>query len=101
MREIEETLAAWRDAQRRLDNATDGDREALTAELERHRKAFQQLSADYMMERMDALKKAEARRKSEIPSSDAYHEAARQEQKIAADIWQAALKADRDTPKRS
>ena len=99
MREIEDALAAWRDAQRRLENATDGDRDALTAEVERRRDEFQRLSADYMVEHMKALKDAETRRKSETPSTDEYHEAAREEQSIAADIWNATRKLDKDTPK--
>ena len=43
--EIEEALAAWRDAQRRLDNAMDGYREALETEVERERTRLHQLSA--------------------------------------------------------
>ena len=83
MRELEETLAAWREAVRRLDHATDGDTEALAADVEDHRQRFQELSAEYMMDRIDALKHAEAKRRSETPSTPAFHEAAREEMDIA------------------
>lgn len=98
MREIEEALASWRDAQRRLDNATDGELDALRAEVDERRQRFQDLSAEYMMGRLDALKEAESRRKSAVPSSDPFHAAAREEMKIAADIWDTARMSDADTP---
>jgi hypothetical protein len=97
--QIEEALAAWRDAERRLQNATDGDREALEAEVDRHRLAFRELSADHMMERIDALHNAEERRHAETPSTDEYHEVAREEKAIAAEIFDAAVQNDEDTPR--
>ncbi|MEA2678041.1 MAG: hypothetical protein QOJ81_2182 [Chloroflexota bacterium] len=96
--EIENALAAWRDAERRLQNATDGDRAALEAEVVRHRTAFHHLSADHMMERIDALHDAEERRHAETPSTDKYHEVAREEKAIAAEIFDAAVQNDEDTP---
>ena len=100
-REIEEALAAWRDAQRRLDNAMDGVREALKTEVDRQRGLFDRLSAEHMMERIDALHDAEARRKAAVPSSDSFHEAALDEMAIAAEIWDSARLSDEDTPAAS
>lgn len=100
-REIEEALAAWRDAQRPLENAMDGDREALEAEVERERTRFHRLSAEHMMERIDALHDAEARRKAAIPSSEPFHAAARDEMEIAAEIWDSARLSDQGTPAAS
>ena len=96
--EIEDALAAWRDAARRLDNAVDGDREALSAEVERHRDHFHRLSARHMMDRIDALHDAEARRMAAVPSTDPFHEAARDEKAIAAEIWESARMSDEETP---
>jgi hypothetical protein len=102
MREqIEQALAAWRDAVRRLDGSQDGEREALIAEVEEHRQRFQQLSADYMTDRIDALKEAERRRKAEMPSSPAFHQAAEEELEIAADIWGTTLQSAVETPHTS
>ena len=100
-REIEEALASWRDAQRRLDNAMDGDREALEAEVERGRTEFHRLSAEHMMKQIDALHDAEARRKAASPSSDPFHEAAREEMEIAAEIWNSARVSDEEIPAAS
>ncbi len=98
MRKIEESLADWRDAQRRLDGTTDGELEALKAEVEEHRQRFQQLSAEYMMDRIDALRDAEGRRKTETPSTAPYHRAAREEMEIASEIWGMARVSDEDVP---
>ena len=97
-REIEEALAAWRDAQRRLDNALDGDREALESEVERERTRFHRLSAEHMMEQIDALHDAETRRRAATPSTASFHEAARDEKAIAAEIWDQARLSDEETP---
>ena len=69
--EIEDALAAWRDAARRLDNAVDGDLEALSAEVERHRDHFHRLSARHMMDRIDPLQRCrvDARRGRRCPPS--------------------------------
>jgi hypothetical protein len=98
MRRVESALADWRDAQRRLDSATSAEREAIKAEVEEHRQRFQELSAAFMVERIDALREAEARRKSETPSTPAFHEAARDEMEIATDIWGMAHVSDASTP---
>ena len=95
---IETALAAWREAERRLANAVDGDRGRLTEEVATHRNAFQQLSADHMVERIDSLREAEGRRANSTPSTLPFHQAARDTQEIASDIWEAARESDEDTP---
>jgi hypothetical protein len=95
---IEAALAAWRDAERRLANAADGDRAAIEQEVGRHRSDFQQLSADHMVERIGSLREAEHRRANATPSTLPFHEAARDTQEIASDIWEAARSSDEDTP---
>ena len=97
--QIEEALAAWREAERRLDQAVDGDREALQAEVERHRSSFQTLSVAHMMDRLDALHEAEDRRKSAVPSTPPFHQAAKDEMVIASEIWNSARQSDQDTPR--
>lgn len=98
--EIEAALEEWRAAQRRLEHATNGDRDALEAAVDAAREKFQQLSADHMLERIDALQDAEERRQQATASTPEYHEAAREETVIAADIWDAARRNDEDTPER-
>lgn len=95
---IESALAAWRDAERRHQLAVDGDREAITREVEHHRAEFQQLSADHMVERIGKLQEAERRRSHATPSTVPFHEAARETQEIASEIWEAARESDEDTP---
>jgi hypothetical protein len=97
--EIEEALALWREAERRRDSATDGHRAELDAEIAQHRERFQHLTSRYMIERIDALKEAEGRRASAVPSTDPFHEAAREEKAIAEEIWDAARVSDEETPK--
>lgn len=94
---IENALAAWREAERKLVGAN-GDTDAVNAEIERHRTTFQQLSAEHMVERIDALKGAEDRRASSTPSTFPFHEAAQDEKAIAAEIWESARESDEDTP---
>jgi molecular chaperone GrpE (heat shock protein) len=96
--EIERALAAWREAELRLKNATDGDREALEREADRHRETFRQLSAEHMIERLDALHSAEEERHGNTPSTPEFHDAAKREMAIALDIWDAARMSDQDTP---
>ncbi len=95
---IEATLAAWRDAERRLGRAVDGEAEALTTEVKFHRDVFQVLSAEHMVESMDQLHEAEGRRSHATPSTPPFHKAARDTQEIAAEIWEAARSSDEDTP---
>jgi hypothetical protein len=95
---IEAALAAWREADRRLAGAADGEREAIARELDRHRAVYQQLSAGRMAERIGSLREAEGRRAHATPSTVQFHEAARDTQAIASDIWEAARESDEDTP---
>jgi hypothetical protein len=95
---IETALAEWRDAERRLAGAVDGEAEAFRQELKLHRDEFQALSAAHMVEWMAKLQEAEARRSGSVPSTPPFHEAARDEQDIAAEIWEAARSSDEDTP---
>jgi len=50
---IEAALAGWRAAERKVAGAN-GDTEAVQAEIERHRGEFQRLSAEHMIDRIDA-----------------------------------------------
>lgn len=95
---IETSLAAWRDAERRLTNAVDGDREAIALEVERYRTDFHQLSAEHMADQIDRLQDAESRRTHSTPSTLPFHEAARETQEIASEIWESARESDEDTP---
>jgi hypothetical protein len=95
---IENALAAWRDAERRQSQAVDGDRERLTAEVERTRAEFHRLSAEHMIEWIGKLKEAEERRAHATPSTPPFHEAARDVEAIAAEIWETGRQSDEDTP---
>ena len=95
---VESVLAEWRLAERLLTAAVDGDREALTRRVEQHRDDFQRLSAAHMMESIDNLQEAESRRAHATPSTPPFHEAARDAEAIAAEIWDTARSSDEDTP---
>jgi hypothetical protein len=95
---IESALDAWRNAERRLDRAVDGEAVAVAAEVKLHRDEFQRLSAEHMVEWMGKLREAEGRRAHATPSTPPFHEAARDTQEIAAEIWEAARSSDEDTP---
>lgn len=95
---IEASLAAWRHAERRLATSVNGEREAIAREVELHRTDIQQLSADHMVEPIGKLREAESRRSKATPSTLPLHEAARDTNEIASDIWEAARESDKDTP---
>jgi hypothetical protein len=95
---IEASLAAWRDAERRLAEAVDGEAEVLTREVALHRDEFQRLSAEHMVTWIGKLHEAEGRRAHATPSTPPFHEAARDTQEIAAEIWESARRSDEDTP---
>ena len=95
---IEAALAAWREAERKLAAGADGDTDAIKAEIERHKDEFHRLSAAHMMERLDALADAERRRATTTPSTQPFHQAARDEKAIAAEIWEHARASDEDIP---
>ena len=95
---IEAALAAWRDAERRLATATDGNAEALKAAVARHREEFHRLSGDHMADQIDRLRAAEQRRMNAVPSSPPFHAAAQEEKALAAEIWEEARASDEETP---
>ena len=95
---IEEALEAWRDAERRLAQAIDGEADALAQEVATHRDEFQRLSAQHMVEWIGKLHEAEGRRAHATPSTLPFHVAARDTQEIASEIWEAARSSDEDTP---
>lgn len=95
---VETALAAWRDAERRLSRAIGGDVEGLTREVAVLRDEYQRMSAANMSEWMARLDEAERRRANATPSTPPFHEAARDTQEIAAEIWEAARSSDEDTP---
>lgn len=95
---IEAALASWRDAERRHARAVDGEAAELSHEVDRYRDEFQRLSAEHMVEWMEKLHEAEDRRSHATPSTVPFHEAARDTQEIASEIWEAARSSDEDTP---
>ena len=95
---VEAALADWRAAERRREIAVGGDVDALTQDVERHRDAFQRLSAAHMLESIDKLREAEDRRSHATPSTPPFHEAARDAKEIAAEIWDTERSSDEDTP---
>ena len=96
---IGQELAGWRQAQERLDAAPDGAQPLLEGDVIHHRTEYQNLSADHMADNLSSLKDAEQRRKSEIPSTPPFHQAAKDEMEIAKDIWETARMSDEDTPR--
>ena len=95
---VQSALAEWRAAERRRAVAVGGDLEALTNEVERHRDEFQRLSAAHMLESIEKLQEAESRRSHSVPSTPPFHEAARDAEAIAAEIWDTERSSDEDTP---
>lgn len=91
-------MVAWRTAERLESTAVDGEREALTRDVEVHRTEFQRLSADHMVEWISKLQAAESRRAHATSSTPQFHEAARETEEIAAEIWEAARISDEETP---
>jgi hypothetical protein len=70
---IQAALSAWRYADWRLAKASDGDRDALAREVERHRAEFQRLSSEH---------------------------AARHNADAGSRIWDTAGALDEETPRR-
>jgi hypothetical protein len=95
---IEAALSAWRTAERKHATADDGERDSLNRDVERYRSEFQRLSADHMVEWIAKLQEAESRRSHATPSTPSFHEAARDTEEIASEIWEAARRSDEDTP---
>lgn len=97
---IQDSLYAWRQAERELAQETDGRRKELEADIVRHRTEYQRLYTEGMLENLGRLHEAEDRRSRATPSTAAFHEATRDTQEIAADIWHEARRGDLDTPQR-
>lgn len=91
-------MAAWREAERRLADATGDEAAAMKQEVTLHRDEFQELSAANMVDWMHKLAEAENRRSHATPSTLPFHTAARDTQAIASQIWEAARSSDEDTP---
>ena len=98
--EIEASLAGWRAAERDLATNDDGDGAAIRRQLELHRREFQRLTSEEMLQSIGNLREAEGRRSHATPSTPAYHRAAQDAEVIAGDIWEVARQNDRDTPNR-
>ena len=97
---IQDALHAWRQAERELAVETDGRRKELEAAVVRHRTEYHDLYTQHMMENLHRLHEAEGRRAKSIPSTPDFHDATRDTQEIAADIWHEARRGDLDTPQR-
>lgn len=95
---FEAALHAWRDVERRQAQAVGDEREALTREVEQHRSDFQKLSTSQMVDSIGRLQAAESRRSHATPSTLPFHEAARETEEIASEIWEVARTNDEDTP---
>ena len=93
---LQDALGAWRAAERDLVANGDGlEREANVARL---RDEYQHLYTEGMVENIDRLHEADARRSIATPSTPAFHAATRDTEEIAADIWEQARRGDRDSP---
>jgi hypothetical protein len=95
---IESALEEWRAAERRQALAVGAAREVLDHEVERRRAAFQQISSDHIVEQIGMLQEAESRRRNATPSTPPFHQAARDTEEIASEIWASAHSNDVDTP---
>ena len=95
---IEVALTAWRDAERRQAQASGAEAEALTLVVAHLRNEYQRVSTAHMVDSLARLDEAEGRRAHATPSTVPFHEAARDTQEIAAEIWESARSSDEDTP---
>ena len=94
---LQEALRLWRDAERELVASGDG-RVDLERNVERLRDDYQRLYTENMVENLERLHDAEARRSAAVPSTPAFHAATQDTEVAAADIWEQARRGDRDTP---
>ena len=97
---LHEALGAWRTAERELEAArAAGDGHGrLEGNVARLREAYQRLYTDGMVDNMTRLHEADQRRARATPSTPEFHQATRDTEDIAADIWEQARRGDRDTP---
>lgn len=86
---LQEALRAWRAAERELE-ACGGDDEAQVAEVALLRDAYQHLYSETMNENLDRLHDADERRARATPSTPDFHNATRDTETVAADIWEQA-----------
>jgi len=94
---LAEALREWRTAERELVESGDGN-EDLEAHVAGFRNEYQRLYSAGMIENIDRLQEADERRSSATPSTPAFHEATRDTEDAAMDIWEQARRGDRDTP---
>jgi hypothetical protein len=101
---LAEALREWRRAERELveggDNGNgngDGDGR-LAASVSELRARYQRLYSEGMVENLDRLHDADERRSRATPSTPDFHEATRDTEDAAMDIWEQARRGDRDTP---
>jgi len=94
---LAEALRLWRAAERELVESGDGD-DRLEASVAHLRGDYQRLYTDGMVENIQRLHEADARRSHATPSTPDFHAATRDTEEIAADIWEQARRGDRDSP---
>ena len=93
---LQEALSVWRSADREL-AASGASRQDLQLKVDSLRDNYQRLYTEGMVDNLDRLQNADLRRSRSTPSTPAFHEATRDTQEIAADIWEQARRGDRDT----
>jgi hypothetical protein len=101
IKDIEAALAAWRAAERRVEEADGNLTPGMIQELADARATYQEIASAHMAERIDALHAAESRRSAADPSSDLFHQAVAEEKAIANEIWSEADQIDRDARRLS
>src|SRR4051794_10371999 len=97
-RDVTDALQQWREAQKRLDETTDGDRTAIEGEVDRARHRYQRASGKDMVTLLDEIHEAEMRRQAAEPSSREFHRAAQDEMALATQVWDAARMSDEEVP---
>ena len=99
---LAEALREWRRAERELvegDEHGNGDGNGrLAATVADLRARYQRLYSEGMVENLDRLHDADERRSRSTPSTRDFHEATRDTEDAAMDIWEQARRGDRDTP---
>ena len=93
---LQEALRAWRTAER--ERQADGDSPQREASVVRLRDEYQRVYSANMTDNLSRLHEAEDRRSHATPSTPDFHLATQDTEVAAADIWEQARRADRDTP---